>query len=493
MNVIDTSRPARRAPVTTHGPKRAASNDKLPIAVIGGGFSGTMVAIHLASLLSSDQPILLCESDRLCRGAAYGTPNPGHMLNVRAANMSAFPRQADQFDRWLDAARIECPDEVLDTEVGRFASRGLYGRYLSSLLNRVIDGAPARVALLPREVTDIVPGGDRYHLICANGATHPVAGVVLAVGNVPSVSASSPLCRNNPWAADTLSDLAPDKPVLIIGTGLTMVDLALDLRARGFEGPVIAVSRRGLLPHRHAATQPWPTPVFSTEERGSLLKLVGRIRCETREAAELGVNWRSVIDSLRSVTSDLWQGLPPGERQRFLRHVRPYWDVHRHRLAPPVADQLTALLAQTFLTVRRARIAGIAFCETEAEVTLKLHGVAVPEQLTVQRVINATGLQTAIGADSRLIGNLCRRGLVRPDRLALGLDVTEALQAVGPDGTATPNLWALGPVVRGVFWECIAVPDIRSQAEHLSRRICGLFGATGHETPDMDAPRPRAV
>jgi uncharacterized NAD(P)/FAD-binding protein YdhS len=427
--------------------------------------------LHLAAWLPSDQPILLCERGAFARGPAFAAPNANHMLNVRAANMSAFPRQADHFLNWLATARREYPEEVVETEAGLFASRGLYGRYLFSLLNRAVSGGPSRVRMMHADVIDVVPNGGGYVLRCADGAEYRVAAAVLAIGNLPPVDAESPLHRTNPWAPGTTSGLRPDRPVLIVGTGLTMVDLALELRSSGFAGPVIALSRRGLLSHRHAATRRWPTPSFDAAERASLLRLLARVRQDVRQAVELGVDWRSVIDSLRPITADLWRGLPGAERARFLRHLRPFWDAHRHRFAAPVADALEAMLADGFLQVRRGRVVAMHCGVDEVEVMVRERGAAEPERMVVQRVINATGLQSADNADSPLIRALRERGLVRLDPMAMGLDVSDALQTVGANGRPAANLWALGPIVRGVFWECIAVPDVRTQAEKVARHV----------------------
>lgn len=449
----------------------ASGGEKRPVAVIGSGFSGTMVALHLAAWLPADQTILLCERGAFARGAAYGTPNAGHLLNVRAANMSAFPRQPDHFLNWLTAGRRDYPDEVQDTDAGLFASRGLYGRYLFSLLNRAVAGGPSRVRMMHADVVDIQPDEGGYQLRCADGAVYPVAAAVLAIGNLPPVDTDSPRHRTNPWAPGATAGLRPDQPVLIVGTGMTMVDVALELRAAGFPGPVIALSRRGLLSRRHAATGRWPTPSFNTAERASLLRLLERVRQDVRQAADLGVDWRSVIDSLRPITADLWRGLPQAERARFLRHVRPFWDVHRHRLAAPVADLCDAMLADGYLDVRRGRVVAMSHGEDDVTVMYRRRGAAKAETLVVQRVINANGLQNAENADSPLVHALCARGLGRLDPTGMGLDVTDALHVVAADGVAAPNIWALGPIVRGVFWECVAVPDVRTQAEKVARYV----------------------
>jgi uncharacterized NAD(P)/FAD-binding protein YdhS len=450
---------------------QSSAGDKPPVAVIGAGFSGTMVALHLAAWLPPDQPILLCERGAFARGPAYSTPTAGHMLNVRAANMSAFPRQPDHFLDWLRTARADYPEQVTDTDAGLFASRGLFGRYLFSMLTRAAANAPNRLRTMHADVVDIEPKDGAYLLHCADGARYKVAAAVLAIGNVPPAESGSPLHFANPWVPGVAAGLRPNEPVLIVGTGLTMVDIALELRDSGFAGPVIAMSRRGLLSHRHGPTKRWPTPSFNASERASTPRLLARVRRELREAAALGVDWRSVIDSLRPITIDLWRGLPDAERARFLRHVRPYWDIHRHRYAGPVADKLKAMLDDGFLTIRRGRVVALHCNETDVDVMVRPRGAAKAERLVVQRVINASGLQRAGEADSALIAALRARGLARLDGLAMGLDVTDSLQAVGANGRPARNLWALGPIVRGMFWECIAVPDIRTQAEKVARNV----------------------
>ncbi len=451
-------------PVDPAGPGSAPSIPQ--VAVIGAGFSGTMVAIHLASLLPPDQTVMLCERGAFAQGAAYATPNSHHLLNVRAANMSAFPDQPDHFQRWLGTANRTCDDEVQATDAGVFASRGLYGCYLRSLLDEA-----HRVELVPDEVIDLEPDGAQYRLIFASGATRQVGAVVLAVGNVAAAQDGNKVYRANPWDIGGTAGLRPDLPVLIMGTGLTMADLVLDIHSHGFPGPVIAISRRGLLPQRHDVSVRWTTPSFGDLTGRRLLSVVRQVQQEVRQAQDSGIDWRAVVDSLRPITAALWQSLSWEDRARFLRHLRPFWDVHRHRIAAPVALRLDALRGQGFLVVRRGRITNMESVGDEAHVSFRLRSSAQEHRVTVQRVFNATGVAGLKRADSPLIQALLRRGMVRLDPLDLGLDVTSTLQAVAADGTRAANLWALGPLVRGVFWECVAVPDIRMQAERVARMV----------------------
>jgi uncharacterized NAD(P)/FAD-binding protein YdhS len=446
---------------------------KRPIAVIGGGFSGTMAATQLARSVPPDQPILLCErGGAFGIGVAYSTPVPGHLLNVRAANMSAFASEPGHFAAWLKAEEAAGRAEPHHTDAGTFASRSTYGTYLKSILYEAIcQSETPQFQPLPDEIVDVRRVEDGYELLSAGGRRYQVSAVVLATGHVPPVPAADPRYITDPWAPGAMQGLERSAPVLVIGTGLTMVDIVLSLRQNRFAGPIIAISRRGLLPRPHRPADPWPTPAFTAEERHSVRLMLRRLRGEARSAAARGIDWRAVIDSLRPITADIWRGWPDAERRRFLRHARRWWDVHRHRMAPPNAAMIEAALRDGNLAVAAGRIDRIRFDEDAVRVSYQPAGAAAPVELAVQRVIVATGLESAARTTDTLMRRLLEQGLVRWDSLGFGLDVTDTLQVIGGDGKPAPNLWALGPIVRGIFWECIAVPDIRQQAERFGRQV----------------------
>ncbi len=201
-------------------------------------------------------------------------------------------------------------------------------------------------------------------------------------------------------------------------------------------------------------------------EETSLPRLMARLRDEVIAAAEAGIDWRAVIDSMRPVTSSIWNRLPQAERRRFLRHARRFWDVHRHRLAPPHADMIEAMIAEGTLEVVGGRISSMRDGPDGVHVRYRRRADAGQAELLVQRVIMASGVEHISRTRDPLMQRLLDRGLVRVDGQGLGLDVTEGLNVVRADGTPAERIWALGPIVRGVFWECVAVPDIRVQAAH---------------------------
>ncbi|GLS43451.1 FAD/NAD(P)-binding protein [Methylobacterium brachythecii] len=450
----------------------SAHHSALPIAVIGAGFSGTMAAIQLLDSLPHNRPVLLCErSASFGRGLAYGTGDFGHFLNLRASNMSAYPDRPRHFEQWLARNALDLPpDEAAGVRVtpgGTFASRALYGRYLSEILTDTVTGSgPPRLRLVNDGISDLVPRPGGFALRTEGGLSLPVAGAVLAMGNLAGTGEPHSRHRADLWSPETIGRLQPELPVLIVGTGLTMIDAVISLRRRGFGGPIIALSRRGLLPNTHAPTEALPVPNLTGVDLRSLTALTRRIRAAAHAA---GDDWRNVIDALRPITDYVWRSLPASERERFLRHLRPFWDVHRHRSAPPAAAAIADDIAAGCLTVRAGRILSIEDEPSRAVVTLRPRGAAEPERLTVQCILDATGIGRVSKTPDPLLRRLIDRGLVRPGPFGLGLDVDADFRARGlPLGGP---LWTIGPLMRGALWECIAVPDIRNQAADLAAGI----------------------
>ena len=473
------------APLFPEPRHRAVARSRRSIAVIGAGFSGTIATLHLLNRLPPEQPVLLCERAPIFgRGVAYATEDNDHLLNVRTANMSALNDKPLHFQDWI-TRRIAAGQQLQGlhhTSAGVFASRSLYGLYLRSILGSAMreSAGQGRLRLFPDEVIDVVPIEDGYELVGSRGQRLQVDKVLLAVGNLPAEENDNPHICTYAWGEKAQRPLTSDLPILIVGTGLTMIDIAVSLHRRNFTGGIHALSRGGLLPMRHAADKPWPTPTFSAGEETSLRALTARVRAEIRRAKEQGSDWRAVIDSLRPITARLWGRLPPLERARFLRHVRRAWDVHRHRMAPPHADMIEAMLADGSLTVAAGRIRRMEPGLHSVRVTYAARDGSGEKTIEAQRVIMANGLEHVSRTGDPLMNSMLDRGLVRLDSQGLGLDVTDGLNAIRADGTVADDIWALGPIVRGVFWECVAVPDIRVQATNVA---IGIAGRLKEEAP----------
>ncbi|AWB25637.1 pyridine nucleotide-disulfide oxidoreductase [Methylobacterium currus] len=446
------------------------------IAVVGAGFSGSMAALHLLAALPRSWSVLLCEKGgRFGRGLAYGTQASDHLLNLRAANMSAYPDRPQHFADWLGRLPEAEASDVVATPAGTFAPRALYGRYLAELLTQAVvsEGAP-RLHLVHDAVADLVPVAGGYRLRTEGGTSYAVAGAVLAMGNLTGPGAPPSRHRLDPWRPDAFGRLHPDRPVLVVGTGLTMVDAVASLRGRGFSGRIVALSRRGLVPKVHAPTRAWPVPDLAAADLASLTRLTRRIRAEIMAARQAGRDWRDVIDALRPITTYLWRSLPPREQARFLRHLRPFWDVHRHRAAPPAAAAIAAEIAAGGLEVRAGRILAITDGPSEAVVTIRPRGGGPDAALTVQGIIDATGIGRVDETGDPLLRRLVANGLARPGPFGLGLAAGDDYRLRGPQAG---RLWTLGPLLRGSLWECVAVPDIRNQAAEVAALVAALVAA----------------
>ena len=449
----------------------AASRNRQRVAIIGGGVSGTMTAVHLSRIDPAGTQVVLFErAAREAKGLAYETQVPGHLLNVRAANMSAFPDQPRHFEDWL-AGIGAAAAQVARTDAGDFVPRSLYGRYLEDILRDTCQREGGCVSVRHADVQSIRRDGASFELCFADGATDRFDSVVLAMGNITGAADETGPIARNPWSPGALLGLDPERPVLIQGTGLTMIDTVIALRRKGFQGRVYALSRRGLLPRVHAPTRPAAAPDLAPHEARNVRALLNLLRTRVRHAAAEGACWRSAIDALRPITQSIWTNLPIAEQRRFLRHARPFWDAHRHRIAPPVAQMIEAECNSGGLEVLTGRLILAIPVKDGVTIAWAPRRSSDIRTLTVQRMIVATGIPNLGDTHDPLISSLTGQGLARLDDLGLGLDVSQDCQVIDGLGDPIPGLWALGPLVRGVFWECTAVPDIRLQALNVAETI----------------------
>lgn len=429
------------------------------IAIIGGGFSGTVLAIQLAR--RGIASVMVESRPQFARGAAYSTREEEHLLNVPAGKMSPWPDAPEHFAERMAAKGVRPTD---------FVSRRDYGDYLEEQLRLAsLDGSIEKVS--GRAVSARSDDGV-WTVTLDDGRRIEAAGLVLANGNqppapVPVEGLAEAWRVDDPWSdagRQAVAEIAAShEPVVLIGTGLTMVDVALTLDAEGYEGRIVALSRRGQMPRAHLASLPAPAATPDLDDVPASLSGLARW---LRERTGNGVEWRSVVDSLRPVTQALWQRMGEGERKRFLRHVRPWWDVHRHRIAPSAAARIAALIGSGRLTVLAGRIIGAGKSAGLAELRIVTRGGG---DMTVQaaKVINCTGPLSAIDeASDPLIRQMLDDGLARTDALALGLAVDERDRLVGRD-----DAWGIGPVTKGRYWEITAAPDIRIQAERIADDI----------------------
>jgi uncharacterized NAD(P)/FAD-binding protein YdhS len=450
------------------------------IAVIGGGFAGSLLSIHLLRKAPPGTRVhLLDRSGRFGSGLAYGTEHAGHLLNAPAGTMSAFADRPRDFLNWLGRRSDQVLAGVVPGE-GAFVPRHLYGAYLRDLLLDALCGAaPDTLDLRHDDVLAIDDDGTRLIVQLASGESLPVDAAVVAGGNIPAVPVlpgdaalrRSRRWRPNPWANDTFRGLDPTAPVLLLGTGLTMVDCSVSLLAQGHVGPIHALSRHGLLPLAHTARPAAVPPAPRTWPSG-LSALTRLVRQQARDAVAAGQPWQSVVDALRPITQELWQTATTEDRARFLRHLRPWWDVHRHRMAPAVATRIDGALERGQLRVHAGRVISCKSAGDGVDVQFRPRVGGDPVELHVARVVNCSGLARDVTkVTDPLLQSLLREGIARPDPLRLGLDVTPKGALRGKDGTASERLFTVGTLTRGIFWEVTAVPELRRQCETVARHL----------------------
>lgn len=452
------------------------------IAIVGAGFSGCLVAVHL--LKTANRPLLIELIDRsheIGPGVAYSTHDTSHLLNVSAGKMSAFSDDPGHLLRWLDYNRSELAAFLPnDLNASSFIPRHIYGLYIQSILEEAEAAASSNVRLerVIDEVVAVEPQAKSAIVSLRSGRAFVADKIVLAVGNAPAVPRASqtkdndtPYVRHG-WSASALAGLELDAPVLLIGTGLTMMDMVVSLHSRHHQGKIYAVSRRGLFPLTHRSTKPYPAFLTPDTAPKTIRGLLRCIRSEVQTAAEQGCDWRSAIDSLRPITQQLWQQLGRVEQRRFLRHATPYWDVHRHRIAPEMGDVVQEMLESGQLTITAGRIQDYQAAPDGVAVTVRDRQTQTNRVLQVSRAVNCTGVQIDYRQlPQSLIANLRAQGLIRPNDIGLGLDTAADGAVLDARGNRSSLLYTLGTPRRGDLWETIAVPELRDQALALAATL----------------------
>lgn len=466
----------------TTGRRPSAREAGQDIAIIGAGFTGSLLALHLLHRCQPNDRIHLIERNaQFGRGLAYSTGNPNHLLNVRAGNMSAYPDRPDHFVEWL--RRLPSDTRSLLNEYPTqtiFVPRGLFGSYIQQQLGDEIwrSGKGQNLYLVVDEVVAVRREGrgrKGLKVELAVGKRLAVDRAILATGNLLATRSKEAFV-GNPWDETAFGGLDPESDIVIAGTGLTMVDTVISLLDRGHRGRLVAVSRRGLLPRLHTSIgvddlpRPWR---FATPPSGNnVVKLMRDVRRACRVASKEGQDWRSVIDGLRPHTQRIWSEMSLTERRRFLRHLRPWWDVHRHRSASRVMARILEAIQRRQLMIVAGRIGELRPMEDRLTVTIHPRGKDGRMTLNPQRVIDCTGLTPDI---SKLAHPLLRQmiddGLACADALDIGLDVTADGALIDATGCAAKDLFAVGPITRGTFWEIVAVPDIRVACQSLAQHL----------------------
>ncbi|POA23440.1 MULTISPECIES: FAD/NAD(P)-binding protein [unclassified Pseudomonas] len=456
------------------------------ILIIGGGLSGTMLAVQLLRLPGQRRILIIEPRAELGRGEAYSAVELGHTLNGNAARMSVDPDNPDDLTQWLTAhiAAGGWPESaeqnVPISEL--FPPRGLFGVYVQQRLAEArVVGAQhgSTVEHVRAEVVDLQTDADSVQMSLSNGQTLRGAYAVLATGMFPAArtpqkeSSGLNAAALDPWDVAAMRQLDPQSTVLIIGSGLTMVDAVVSLEQAGHRGPIEVFSRHGLLPHVRRQPPAWVDFLAEDQSIRTPRQLLRELRRHCREAIAQGIDWQAPLDTVRAHIGRLWSQATDVQRRQFVRHVRPWWESHHHRSPPLSAQLVERLQGEGRLRIQAASFKGLEpGAEGGVSIRIRRRGEAETCLVHGAALINSSGIEYDWRRVARpLPQQLLARGLVRSGPLALGIAAAIDGAVLNEHGQVANRLFAMGPPLRGMWWESTAVTDVASQAKALALRL----------------------
>lgn len=458
------------------------------ILIIGGGLSGTMLAVQLLRLPGRRKVLIVEPRAELGRGEAYSAVELGHTLNGNAARMSVDPDNPDDLTQWLtehiagggwpESAEQDVPVSEL------FPPRGLFGVYVQQRLGearRVGALHDSSVEHIRAEVVDLQVEADSVQITLSNGQALRGGYAVLATGMFPAArtpqktSSGLNAAALDPWDVAAMRQLDPQSTVLIIGSGLTMVDAVVSLEQAGHRGPIEVFSRHGLLPHVRRQPPAWMD--FLGENHGirTPRQLLRELRRQCRAAIAQGIDWQAPLDTVRVHIARLWSQATDRQRRQFVRHVRPWWESHHHRSPPMSAALVERLYKEGRLRIQAASFKGLEPSpDCGARIRIRRRGESETCVVQGAALINSSGIEYDWRRVARpLPQQVLARGLVQPGPLALGIAAAVDGAVLDAEGRAASRLFAMGPPLRGMWWESTAVTDVALQAKALAARLVG--------------------
>jgi len=458
------------------------------ILIIGGGLSGTMLAVQLLRLPGRRKILIIEPRSELGRGEAYSAVELGHTLNGNAARMSVDPDNPDDLTQWLtehitaggwpESAEQNVPISEL------FPPRGLFGVYVQQRLaeaRRVGAQNGSFVEHIRAEVVDLQVEADSVQLTLSDSQSLRGSRAVLATGMFPAArtpqKASSGLnaAALDPWDVTAMRQLDRQSTVLIIGSGLTMVDALVSLEQAGHRGPIEVFSRHGLLPHVRRQPPAWVDFLGADHSLRTPRQLLCELRRQCQAAIAQGIDWQVPLDTVRVHIARLWSQATDTQRRQFVRHVRPWWESHHHRSPPLSAALVERLYKEGRLRIQAASFKGLV-PNVEGGVNIRIRRRGESETCVVQgaALVNSSGIEYDWRRVARpLPQQVLARGLVQPGPLALGIAAAVDGAVLDGEGRAADRLFAMGPPLRGMWWESTAVTDVALQAKALAVRLAG--------------------
>ncbi|MEG5266362.1 FAD/NAD(P)-binding protein [Pseudomonas sp. JDS28PS106] len=459
------------------------------ILIVGGGLSGTLLAAQLLRQPGTRRILIIESRGELGRGEAYSATLPGHTLNGNAARMSGDPDNADDLTQWLSGfleqgGWPEAREQALPV-AELFPPRGIFGLYVQQRLAeaRALGAqSGSEVEHVQGEAVDLQVEPEGVHVALADGSRLSGRFAVLATGmyaasRTPQRQSSGlNAAAVDPWDVAAMRDLDPDARVLIIGSGLTMVDAVVSLRTAGHRGSIDVYSRHGLLPHVRRQPPEWPDFLSQDVTLRSPRQLLRKVREQCELAIESGIDWQAPLDTVRANIGRLWHQASDRQRRQFVRHVRPWWESHHHRSPPPSAALLAQCVKEGRLKIHAAELRSVETDDAgRIRVGLRRRGQRALSYETADALINSTGIEYDWRrVDRALPRQLLARDLIQPGPLALGIAADTGGAVRDAAGQCSTRLFSLGPPLRGLWWESTAVTDVASQAKALAVRLARL-------------------
>ncbi|BDZ52087.1 hypothetical protein GCM10025867_43280 [Frondihabitans sucicola] len=430
------------------------SSSESSVVIVGGGAAAVFATFALrdrsAALgLPALHVTVVGREPVVGRGLAYGRAEPHHRLNSPAGKMSLSATDDEAFLRWLDRAGWRDVDGT-PADAGSYVPRRVFGDYVESQFAGLLASSPTEVTFLQGEVVGILPSSAGVTVALADGSSLTAESAVLALGNPAPGTVATGAARSldDPWAPGALDGVTASDRVLLVGTGLTMIDVATSLARRMPGVRLTATSRRLLLPAVHLPEPAAAGPGLG-DEVATLGEMISAFGAQLRAAKGAGSPWQAVLDGVRPQVQTLWQRLSVADRRRFLDHVARRWDVHRHRMAQAVWAEVSALIESGALTLSPS-VAGTSF----------------------DVAINCTGpASVASRGWSRLVDALLDAGLVAPDPTGIGFDTDASGALVDSSGVPSDRLFAIGAALKGALWETVAIPEVRQLAYRIADRL----------------------
>lgn len=436
------------------------------IAIIGGGISGSLTVLQI--IKQSKKPLTIFWFDtqnKFCKGYAYNTFDEGHLLNVRANNMSVFPDEPSHFVNWLGVHHPKYSSKD-------FVSRKLFGDYVLHTFESLKDSNPLiTLYQIAEEVKSINKPNDFFEI--KTHQNYQAQKIILGFGNflpahprtISKEYISSKNYFQNAFNAQLTNQIQLHDHITIIGSGLTMIDMIVSLSHFNYQGKINVISPHAYIPQAHQEN-PLPSvdSFIDSKKIYSLSEILSLVNKQLKKAKKDNLNLHSVIDSMRPFLQNIWLNFSLDEKKQFLRHLRHKWGVARHRAPSQSMAIFNKLKSSNQLKLIKGRISDIISLKSGFDIIYS-NQLDKQQTLQTQLIINCTGPESDYSQlKSTLIQDLIKNQLISPDSIKYGINAQK-------DGYISNNIYTIGPPLKGILWESVAVPEIRVQAQELGAKI----------------------